>query len=160
MPSPAPANLKCGGGPRNPMERRWWLWGLARELGRLRADLVHGPDFAVPYLLRRPSVLTLHDLSPWMDERWHHAAHRVRRRTPVLFELGLATMVITPGEKVRRAIDAPLSQRVNLARPLPVVIYYATAIVRPGRAVEFYEDIYGHDARLERELARGYPFAR
>jgi glycosyltransferase involved in cell wall biosynthesis len=103
MPSPAPANLKCGGGPRNSMERRWWLWGLARELGRLGADLVHGPDFAVPYLLRRPSVLTLHDLSPWMGELWHHAAHRVRRRTPVLLELGLATMVITPGEKVRRA---------------------------------------------------------
>ena len=55
-----------------------------------------------PYLLRRPSVLTLHDLSPWMNERWHHAAHRVRRRTPVLLELGLATMIITPGEKVRR----------------------------------------------------------
>ncbi|MGD0772426.1 MAG: glycosyltransferase family 1 protein [Candidatus Solibacter sp.] len=103
MPSPAPANLKCGGGPRNAMERRWWLWGLAREMGRLRADLVHGPDFAVPYLLRRPSVLTLHDLSPWMNQRWHRAAQRVRRRTPVLFELGLATMVITPGEKVRRA---------------------------------------------------------
>jgi glycosyltransferase involved in cell wall biosynthesis len=103
MPSPAPVNLKCGGGPRNAMERRWWLWGLARELGRLAADLVHGPDFAVPYLSRRPSVLTLHDLSPWMNQHWHHAAHRVRRRTPVLFELGLATMVITPGEKVRRA---------------------------------------------------------
>jgi glycosyltransferase involved in cell wall biosynthesis len=103
MPSPAPSNLKCGGGPRNAMERRWWLYGLAREMGRLGAELVHGPDFAVPYLLRRPSVLTLHDLSPWMDQRWHHAAHRVRRRTPVLFELGLATMVITPGEKVRRA---------------------------------------------------------
>jgi glycosyltransferase involved in cell wall biosynthesis len=38
-----------------------------------------------------------------MDQRWHRAAHRVRRRTPVLLELGLATMVITPGEKVRRA---------------------------------------------------------
>jgi glycosyltransferase involved in cell wall biosynthesis len=48
-------------------------------------------------------VLTLHDLSPWMNQRWHRAAQRVRRRTPVLFELGLATMVITPGEKVRRA---------------------------------------------------------
>jgi glycosyltransferase involved in cell wall biosynthesis len=103
MPAPAPANLKCGGGPRNAMERRWWLYGLAREMGRLGAELVHGPDFAVPYLLRRPSVLTLHDLSPWMDQRWHHAAHRVRLRTPVLFELGLAKMVITPGEKVRRA---------------------------------------------------------
>ena len=103
MPSPAPVNLKCGGGPRNAMERRWWLWGLAREMGRLGADLVHGPDFAVPYFPHRPSVLTLHDLSPWMDPRWHHAARRVRRRTPVLLELGLATMVITPGEKVRRA---------------------------------------------------------
>ncbi|MEO8594662.1 MAG: glycosyltransferase family 1 protein [Candidatus Solibacter sp.] len=102
MPTPTPANLKLGGGPRNSMERRWWLWGLARELGRLGADLVHGPDFAVPYLVRRPSVLTLHDLSPWLDTRWHHAAQRVRRRTPVLLEFGLATMVITPGEKVRR----------------------------------------------------------
>jgi glycosyltransferase involved in cell wall biosynthesis len=103
MPAPAPPNLHKGGGPRNLLERRWWLWGLGRELHRLRADLIHGPDFAVPYLRRRPSVLTLHDLSPWMDERWHHAAERVRRRTPVLFELGLATMVITPGEAVRSA---------------------------------------------------------
>jgi glycosyltransferase involved in cell wall biosynthesis len=103
MPAMAPSNLLRGGGPRSALERRWWLWGLGREMGRLGADLVHGPDFAVPYLTRRPSVLTLHDLSPWMDPGWHHAAGRVRRRTPVLFELGLATMVITPGEKVRRA---------------------------------------------------------
>src|SRR5438128_2232207 len=59
MPPAAPPNLKRGGGPTNPMERRWWLWGLPRELSRLRADLVHGPDFAVPYLSRRPSVLTI-----------------------------------------------------------------------------------------------------
>jgi len=39
------------------------LWGMAREMNRLGADLVHGPDFAVPYIPRRPSVLTLHDLS-------------------------------------------------------------------------------------------------
>jgi hypothetical protein len=30
--------------------------------------------------------------------------------------------------------------------------------MRPERGMEFYEDIYGHDARLEEELARGYPF--
>ncbi|HTS66096.1 MAG TPA: glycosyltransferase family 1 protein [Candidatus Acidoferrales bacterium] len=102
MPEGAPANLKRGGGPRSSVERRWWLWGLSRELGRLQADLIHGPDFAVPYLGKRPSVLTLHDLSPWMDERWHHDATRVRRRTPILLDLGLATMVITPSEMVRR----------------------------------------------------------
>ena len=102
MPEDAPANLKRGGGARSFVERRWWLWGLARELVRLGADLIHGPDFAVPYLSRCPSVLTLHDLSPWMDQRWHHAADRVRRRTPVLLELGIATMIITPSETVRK----------------------------------------------------------
>jgi glycosyltransferase involved in cell wall biosynthesis len=103
MPAGAPPNLKRGGRPRNAIERRWWLWGLNSELRRLGADLVHGPDFAVPYLQQRPSVLTLHDLSPWMDRRWHHAAGRVRRRTPLLVELGIATMVVTPGESIRKA---------------------------------------------------------
>ncbi len=102
VPGGAPPNLRRGGGPRNGAERRWWLWGLSREAARLGADVVHGPDFSVPYLGRRPSVLTLHDLSPWMDERWHHAARRVRRRTPVLLEAGLATMIITPTELVRK----------------------------------------------------------
>jgi len=101
MPEGAPPNLVRGGGPRNAAERRWWLWGLARELQRLAADLVHGPDFSVPYLAERPSVLTLHDLSPWMDERWHQGAGRVKRRTPVLLELGIATMIVTPSETVR-----------------------------------------------------------
>jgi glycosyltransferase involved in cell wall biosynthesis len=103
MPSSAPPNLRKGGGPRGILERRWWTCGLPRELTRLGADLVHGPDFAVPYIKQRPSVLTLHDLSPWMNHAWHHAAQRVRRRTPLLLKLNLATMVITPSETVRRA---------------------------------------------------------
>jgi glycosyltransferase involved in cell wall biosynthesis len=102
MPGGAPANLKRGGSPRNAAERRWWIWGLHREMNRLGVDLVHGPDFAVPYIPRRPSVLTLHDLSPWMDPRWHHGARRVRRRTPLLLDLGIATMIVTPGDAVRR----------------------------------------------------------
>jgi glycosyltransferase involved in cell wall biosynthesis len=101
MPAAAPTNLTPAGGPRNALERRWWLWGIARELDRLGADLIHGPDFAVPYIARRPSVLTLHDLSPWMDPGWHSAARRVARRTPVLLGMGMATMVVTPSEAVR-----------------------------------------------------------
>ena len=119
MPPDAPANLKRGGGPRNSLERRWWLWGLAREIARLGADLVHGPDFAVPYLSRRPSVLTLHDLSPWMDARWHHAAGRVRRRTPVLLDLGIATMVLTPGETVRKQAIARFRLRPERVVAVP-----------------------------------------
>ena len=102
MPAAAAPNLKRGGGPRSAAERRWWLWGLGREARRLHADVVHGPDFSVPYIPQKPSVLTLHDLSPWIKSDWHHAADRVRRRTPVLLELGIATMVITPSEAVRK----------------------------------------------------------
>lgn len=102
MPASALPNLKRGGGPRSPAERRWWLWGLGREAQRRGVDLVHGPDFSVPYLPQKPSVLTLHDLSPWLDPGWHHAAQRVKWRTPVLLELGIATMVITPSETVRK----------------------------------------------------------
>ncbi len=34
---------------------------------RRRIELFHGTDFSVPYLPLRPSVMTLHDLSPWLD---------------------------------------------------------------------------------------------
>jgi len=102
MPAASPPNLRRGGTPSNAAERRWWLWGLNRELARLGADVIHGPDFAVPYLSRRPSVLSLHDLSPWMDPGWHHAATRVKRRTPALLEWGIATMVVTHTEHVRK----------------------------------------------------------
>jgi glycosyltransferase involved in cell wall biosynthesis len=143
-PENAPANLHRGGGPRNAAERRWWIWGLDREMHRLGVDLIHGPDFAVPYIPRRPSVLTLHDLSPWMNPRWHHAAQRVQRRTPLLLELGIATMVITPGEAVRRqAIErfglqpdrvvavpeapAPWLRRVEAPpRPAPYFLFVGT----------------------------------
>ncbi len=103
LPENGPANLRSGGGPRTPMERKWWLWGLGREMDRHCVDLFHGTDFSVPYLSRRASVMTLHDLSPWLDPAWQPDAGRVRRRTPRLLRMGLANIVITPTECVRRA---------------------------------------------------------
>ncbi len=96
-------NLSSGRGPRNMLERRWWSWGLQGEISRLGIDVFHGTDFAVPYLPLRPSVMTLHDLSPWLDPGWHSESDRIRNRTPMLLRLGLATLVITPSEAVRRA---------------------------------------------------------
>jgi glycosyltransferase involved in cell wall biosynthesis len=102
MPTGCPENLHGGSAPRRPAERRWWLWGLAREMSRRNIDVFHGTDFSVPYLPQRPAVMTLHDLSPWLDPAWHAEAVRVRRRTPLLLRWGLATMVITPSQAVRR----------------------------------------------------------
>jgi glycosyltransferase involved in cell wall biosynthesis len=102
-PHAPPPNLHTGDGPRNQAERKWWLWGLEREMRRRGVSLFHGTDYSVPYVPLRPSVMTLHDLSPWMDPAWQPNAERVRRRTPRLLRMGLATMIITPTEAVRRA---------------------------------------------------------
>ncbi|MDX2149763.1 MAG: glycosyltransferase family 1 protein [Bryobacteraceae bacterium] len=83
------------------LARRWWLAGVQQEMRRVGADLFHGGDFTVPYVPSRPSVMTVHDLSPW---RFPNASARVRVRTPALLRLGLATMVITPTEAVRREV--------------------------------------------------------
>ena len=139
-PPGGPANLKRGSGPRNILERRWWSWGIQRELWRERAELFHGTDFAVPYLPLRPSVLSLHDLSPWMDTGWHQAAGRVRRRTPYLIGLGLATMVLTDSEAVRRqAIEwfrIP-PQRI-VAAPLAASAQFRPVDARPCRPYFLY----------------------
>jgi glycosyltransferase involved in cell wall biosynthesis len=113
LPKPEffPSNLNLGSVPQGFAERKWWLFGLNREMSRRGVDLFHGTDFSVPYFPRRPSVMTVHDLSPWAHregsaEAWQPDAGRIRRRTPGLLRLGLARMVITPSEAVRReAID-------------------------------------------------------
>ena len=165
MPANPPANLQRGGAPRSPAERRWWLWGLGREARRQRADVVHGPDFAVPYLPQKPSVLTLHDLSPWINPAWHHAANRVRRRTPVLLRLGIATMVITPSETVRKqAIEcfrltpqrivtvpeaaAPWLAPVETNPPAPYFLFVGT--LEPRKNVTALVEAW-------REVRRDYP---
>jgi len=117
------ANLHMGGRPRNPAERRWWLWGLDQEMRRRGVDLFHGTDYSVPYVAHRPSVMTLHDLSPWLDPAWQPAASRVQRRTPRLLRMGLATMVITPSEAVRRAAI----ERFGLAPDRVVAVPLAAA---------------------------------
>ena len=160
MPPGSPSNLKRGGGPRNAMERRWWLWGMAREMSRLGADLVHGPDFAVPYIPRRPSVLTLHDLSPWMDAAWRPAAERVRRRTPVLLELGIATMIVTPGEAVRKQAIERFRLRPERVVAVPEAAapwFRPVAACRPGDAVL---PLRGHAGAAQEPAGAGGGVAR
>jgi glycosyltransferase involved in cell wall biosynthesis len=115
LPGPIPVNLHKGGGPRTAAERRWWLWGLEREMMRRRVEVFHGTDFSVPYIPRRPSVMTLHDLSPWL---FKDASDRVRGRVPLLLRARIPTMVITPSEAIRRA--AILKFRLDSERVVAV----------------------------------------
>jgi murein L,D-transpeptidase YcbB/YkuD len=60
--------------------------------------------------------------------------------------------------RVRAAMNGTPNQQVNLVHPIPVLILYATVIVTEDGLVHFYDDIYGHDAALEKVLAKGYPY--
>jgi murein L,D-transpeptidase YcbB/YkuD len=46
------------------------------------------------------------------------------------------------------------NRRVELERPVEVLLYYLTALVDADGTVHFAADLYGHDARLDRALGR------
>ncbi|MGH7495973.1 MAG: L,D-transpeptidase family protein [bacterium] len=63
-------------------------------------------------------------------------------------------------ERIVKAMEGEQPTRVFLKNPLPVIIFYTTAIVRPSDGtVFFYEDIYQHDKMLEEALLAGEPYA-
>jgi len=102
MPAGAPPNLKRGGDRAMPSSALVVVGASARA-EPVAPIWCMVPISAVPYLSRRPSVLTCTTFRRGWMSAGNHAAQRVKRRTPVLFDLGLATMVITPGESVRKA---------------------------------------------------------
>src|SRR5258708_19656891 len=64
LPAPTFANLKIGHGPRNMLERRWWVWGLQAEISRLGINFFHVTHSSLPYFPLPPRLMTLHHLSP------------------------------------------------------------------------------------------------
>ena len=61
-------------------------------------------------------------------------------------------------ERVRQEMETGGDNvTVSLTRQVPVFIVYTTAIAYENDEVHFYDDIYGHDAKLAQALAQGYP---
>ena len=51
--------------------------------------------------------------------------------------------------------SGPDNVAVTLARRVPVFILYGTAIAYENNEVHFYDDIYGHDAKLAAGAGEG-----
>lgn len=56
-------------------------------------------------------------------------------------------------DAIQLALQPGPTRHVDLARPIPVVMFYATAVVDTTGAARFAPDIYGRDAQLQRLLA-------
>jgi murein L,D-transpeptidase YcbB/YkuD len=71
---------------------------------------------------------------------------------------GLALWVLQDQPGWNRAAVTAAQQgkdttRVSLSRPMPVVVWYTTAVAAPNGEAWFYSDIYGHDRALQTALS-------
>jgi murein L,D-transpeptidase YcbB/YkuD len=79
---------------------------------------------------------------------------------PALAEFVLAGMDGWDRERIDKAMKrGPDDRHVTLSTPIPVYLFYTTVVVDEAGAVHFFDDIYGHDATLQRQLAKGFPYS-
>lgn len=73
---------------------------------------------------------------------------------------GLAAWVLRdqpawPPPAIEAAMAGTITTRALLTRPMPVVVFYTTAVAVPDGTIRFYPDIYGHDRELTEALRAG-----
>jgi len=62
-------------------------------------------------------------------------------------------------DRVHEAMTTgPDNYTVGLKNPIPIVIFYATAIVAEDGQTHFFEDLYGYDQQLQQVLSKGPPY--
>jgi murein L,D-transpeptidase YcbB/YkuD len=128
--------------------------------GTLRLRQQPGADNAlglIKFMLPNPHNVYLHSTPAarlFSQSRRAFSHGCIRVSDPV----GLAAYVLhnAPGnwtqETIAAAMNGTFTRRVNLANPIPIMILYGTALATEDGPVMFFEDIYGHDRRLEELL--------
>jgi murein L,D-transpeptidase YcbB/YkuD len=71
---------------------------------------------------------------------------------PALAEFVLRDQPEWTDERIRAAMAAGKTSTATLTQPIPVLLFYTTAIVDSSGEVLFQSDIYGYDRRLEQAL--------
>ena len=60
-------------------------------------------------------------------------------------------------DRIRAAMNGDETVQVRIKQPIPVLIFYTTAVILDDGEAHFFEDIYGLDASLEQALAHALP---
>jgi murein L,D-transpeptidase YcbB/YkuD len=128
--------------------------------GRARVRQRPGPKNAlgaIKFALPNPMDIYLHSTpSRGLFERSRrdlsHGCIRVEHPA-ALAQFVLGRQRQWNADAIQEALQPGPTRHVDLAQPIPVVIFYATASVDSEGGAHFAADIYGRDARLEQELA-------
>src|ERR1041385_3939295 len=85
-------------------KKRWWSLGLPLHLLRNSFDLFHGTNYEIPLWSRRPTVVTIHDLSLLLHSEVHEQklVQRARWRLPLMAKS--ASKIITPSNSVKAEV--------------------------------------------------------
>ena len=90
--------------PSGRLKRRWWSLGLPLYLLRNSFDLFHGTNYEVPFWSRRPTVVTIHDLSLLVHPEAHEERLVRRARWRMRWMATVASKIITPSNSVKNEV--------------------------------------------------------
>jgi murein L,D-transpeptidase YcbB/YkuD len=112
---------------------------------------------AVKFALPNPMDIYLHstparELFALSRRDLSHGCIRVEHPA-ALAQFVLGQQSSWSADTIQDALQPGPTRHVDLARPVPVVMFYATASVDSNGNVRFAADMYGHDAKLVRALA-------
>jgi murein L,D-transpeptidase YcbB/YkuD len=132
--------------------------------GRARLRQRPGPGNAlgrVKFLFPNPHHVYLHDtpsrqLFAQSRRDFSHGCIRVEKPAE-LAKWVLRTREDWPPQRIDAAMAGTRETFVQVDPTVAVVIAYATAVARRDGTISFYEDVYGHDAALERALDTRVP---
>ncbi|SDX26194.1 Murein L,D-transpeptidase YcbB/YkuD [Collimonas sp. OK242] len=120
--------------------------GPANALGDIKFIFPNNDDI---YLHHTPAVAL------FGRERRDFSHGCIRVEDPVaLAKFVLQDQPEWTAQRIRSAMDSGKSATLRLRHPLPVVIAYATVIVKKDRKVYFFSDIYGNDKVLDTALRK------
>ena len=86
------------------LKSRWWSLALPLHLLRNSFDLFHGTNYEVPFWSRRPSIVTIHDLSLLLYPEVHEQRLVRRARWRLPFVAKSASKIITPSTSVKKEV--------------------------------------------------------
>jgi glycosyltransferase involved in cell wall biosynthesis len=86
------------------LKRRWWSLGLPLHLLRNPFDLFHGTNYEIPFWSRRPTVVTIHDLSLMLLSGVHREEHIGRSRWRLPWMAKRASRIITPSNSIKKEL--------------------------------------------------------
>lgn len=82
----------------------------------------------------------------------------VRVEDPIgLTEFLLADDPAWTKQRIVKAMNAGTPKRIHLKKPVPILLFYTTALAQANGRVFFAQDLYGHDNTLDQALRKGQP---